>query len=133
MKPLFADTFYYLALLIPADPAHAKAITVTEQLASPIVTTAWVLTELGNAMASPRNRRVFASFLDALEKNPSVAIVPPSQALFAEGVALYRTRNDKSWSLTDCISFVVMKRRKIAAALTGDHHFEQAGFEILLK
>ena len=35
--------------------------------------------------------------------------------------------------LTDCISFVVMQERGIAEALTGDHHFEQAGFAALLK
>jgi predicted nucleic acid-binding protein len=45
---------------------------------------------------------------------------------------LYRNRADKNWSLTDCISFVVMKRKGITEALTGDHHFEQAGFKALL-
>ena len=42
-------------------------------------------------------------------------------------------RQDKRWSFTDCISFAVMKQMKIADALTGDHHFEQAGFRALLK
>jgi uncharacterized protein len=46
---------------------------------------------------------------------------------------LYERRPDKSWSLTDCISFVVMQRDGISEALTGDHHFEQAGFVRLLK
>ncbi len=40
---------------------------------------------------------------------------------------------DKDWSLTDCISFVVMHERGITEALTADHHFEQAGFVALLK
>jgi predicted nucleic acid-binding protein len=47
------------------------------------------------------------------------------------GVDLYQKRGDKEWSLTDCILFVVMTREGIAEALTGDHHFEQAGFSIL--
>jgi uncharacterized protein len=46
---------------------------------------------------------------------------------------LYHSRPDKRWSLTDCISFTVMKEEGIAEALTGDHHFEQAGFHALLK
>jgi predicted nucleic acid-binding protein len=46
---------------------------------------------------------------------------------------LYVNRPDKQWSLTDCISFVVMEREGIADALTGDKHFEQAGFNVLLK
>ena len=49
------------------------------------------------------------------------------------GLALYANRTDKDWSLTDCISFVVMNERGITDALTGDHHFEQAGFAALLK
>ena len=46
---------------------------------------------------------------------------------------LYDSRNDKQWSLTDCISFVVMQDYEITDALTGDHHFEQAGFRALLR
>jgi predicted nucleic acid-binding protein len=53
--------------------------------------------------------------------------------LFAAGVELYGTRPDKEWSLTDCISFVVMKREGLTDALTGDRHFEQAGFKVLLS
>jgi hypothetical protein len=46
---------------------------------------------------------------------------------------LLKSRPDKNWSLTDCISFVVMQGRGIKAAFTADRHFEQAGFECLLK
>jgi hypothetical protein len=49
------------------------------------------------------------------------------------GIQLYNSRLDKDWSLTDCISFVVMRERGITEALTGDHHFEQAGFTTLFK
>jgi hypothetical protein len=44
-----------------------------------------------------------------------------------------RERSDKDWSLTDCISFAVMEDEGIHEALTGDQHFEQAGFRALLK
>ena len=49
------------------------------------------------------------------------------------GLALYRARPDKAWSLIDCISFMVMTERGITEALTGDHHFEQAGFRAPLR
>jgi len=45
---------------------------------------------------------------------------------------LYQNRPDKNWSLTDCISFVVMQEHGITEALTADRHFEQAGFVPLL-
>jgi predicted nucleic acid-binding protein len=59
-------------------------------------------------------------------------VVPPSTELFEAGIDLYSRRPDKEWSLTDCISFVVMQERGITEALTGDYHFVQAGFSILL-
>lgn len=62
-----------------------------------------------------------------------VVLLPPDQILFDAGLELYASRSDKEWSLTDCISFVVMRERGITDALTGDHHFEQAGFVALLK
>ena len=49
------------------------------------------------------------------------------------GIMLHAQRPDKSWSLTDCISFEVMKHLDILEALTEDHHFEQAGFRALLR
>jgi len=62
-----------------------------------------------------------------------VVIVPPSEGLFGEGVAFYSRYQDKDWSLTDCISFLVMRKFGAREALTGDRHFEQAGFRALLK
>ena len=56
-----------------------------------------------------------------------------SPRLFAAGLDLYRNRPDKAWSLTDCISFVVMRERSITEALAYDRHFEQAGFRALLR
>jgi predicted nucleic acid-binding protein len=53
--------------------------------------------------------------------------------LLARGIQFYRERPDKEWSLTDCISFVVMAEKGLSEALTGDRHFEQAGFKPLLK
>src|SRR5438034_108058 len=60
-------------------------------------------------------------------------VIAPEQRLFDHGIDLYRKRPDKSWSLTDCISFVVMEQEEVTEALSGDHHFEQAGFKALMR
>ena len=66
-------------------------------------------------------------------EDADVAIIGDDRELFESGIRMYREREDKDWSLTDCISFVVMEREEIRDALTADHHFEQAGFHALLK
>ena len=133
MKPVYADTFYFLALLHFDDAAHARALSISQTRADPLLTTTWVLTEVADALATPGLRESFPRLLAALRADPACTIVPPTQILFDQGVELYAERPDKGWSLTDCISFVVMRERGIAEALTDDHHFEQAGFAALLK
>jgi predicted nucleic acid-binding protein len=133
MKVVFADTFYYLALVNADDSHHAEAHAYTAAFHGSIVTSAWVLTELADALAQPSTRPAFLQVLAQLRADPDVLIVPPSADIFKDGLRLYAERPDKAWSLTDCISFVVMQRQGISEALTGDRHFEQAGFVALLK
>ena len=134
MMPWFADTFFFLALRNPRDGAHERATAITLQYPKrKLVTTAWVLAEVADALAAPANRQGFGQLLDLLRANAMVTIISPDSVLFDRGVALYRGRHDKDWSLTDCISFVVMQEHGLSDALTGDHHFEQAGFSALLK
>ena len=132
MKAVFADTFYYIALLDANDSAHEAAVAATRELKTTTVTSAWVLLELANALSASRHRGLFARFLSRLRENPNVIIYEAERELFDSGVDLYRNREDKEWSLTDCISFVVMAREELIEALSGDHHFQQAGFSILL-
>ena len=136
MKAVFVDTFHFLALLNRADESHARAkaaVFAARRQAAKLVTTAWVLTELADALAQPADRRRFSQVLAALRLDPQAVIVPPTLALFERGIARYESRPDKQWSLTDCISFVVMQDEGIEQVLTGDRHFEQAGFRALLR
>lgn len=132
MNKKFADTFYFLALLNSRDFSHGKAVASAKQVRY-LVTTEWVLLELANALAATSKRNMFQTTRQGLLTNSAVRIEPLSTTVHEEGIALYRSRPDKEWSLTDCISFVVMQRDGISEALTGDHHFEQAGFVALLK
>jgi predicted nucleic acid-binding protein len=134
MNPCFADSSYYFALLNPKDEAHVKAASITRLLQrQPIVTTHWVLTELGDGFASTPSRKLFAPLVTRLQATPLMTIIPADELLFAETLQLYENRSDKAWSFTDCRSFVVMQRHGIRDALTADHHFAQAGFQPLLS
>ena len=66
-----------------------------------------------------------------MESDGQITIVEPLEALYRRGLALYDARPDKEWSLTDCISFVVMADEGLTESLTGDGHFTQAGFKAL--
>jgi hypothetical protein len=129
---VFADSFYFIALLDEADSHHARVQRFSRERRTAVITTRWVLAEVADALCEPSLRRKVAGFLEFVGSSPSVRIVEGSDALFESGLALYRDRPDKHWSLTDCISFAVMKRQGLHEALTGDHHFEQAGFVALL-
>jgi len=134
MKTVFADSFYFFALLNPRDPAHAKAAAFTGAYTGRIVTTGWILTELADGWARPASwRSVFVQLQADVRANPDITVVPCTDQLLDEGISHYAQRLDKEVSLTDCISFVVMRRDGLTEALTGDHHFEQAGYVALLK
>ncbi len=133
MNTGFADTSYFLALLIPADVNHAPARRWAESHRIPLVTSDYVLIEVGNYLSPVPARYLFGQFWRALRSDSRMTVVPASPSLMARGAELYDTRLDKPWSLTDCISFVIMREHAIQDALTADRHFEQAGFTALLK
>ena len=133
MSGVFADTSYFIALLNPRDVSHARAIDLTKTRPDSMYTTAWVLTELANFLSRSGDRARFVTTLAALRGDGRTFIVPPGEELFEAGVEYYARRPDKDWSLSDCISFLVMSEHGITLAWTADHHFEQAGFTALLK
>ncbi|HZL37286.1 MAG TPA: hypothetical protein VFC78_18345 [Tepidisphaeraceae bacterium] len=133
MASMFIDTFYYLSLMSRNDSDRERTIELSRHLTADTVTTAWVLTEVADAMSLPLHRELFVRLHNALRSDAHVKILGASEELFERGMGLYANRVDKAWSLTDCISFCVMTELGITDALTADHHFEQAGFRALLK
>jgi uncharacterized protein len=132
MSAVFADTVYFLALLNPADQWHARARSLSLERSGSLITTEFVLMEVGDGLSRPGDRLRFARLLQLLRAQPDVELVPVSHQLFAQGCDLHAQRTDKDWSLTDCTSFVVMKAKGLDAVLTADHHFTQAGFKVLM-
>ena len=132
MTAVFADTSFYVALMSRSDAAHERARAESRRNRL-IVTTEFVLLELGNACARAAHHADFFRLVTGMRASPRIRILPLDSALLNRGLERMAARPDKDWSLTDCISFVVMADRGISEALTGDHHFEQAGFVALLK
>jgi predicted nucleic acid-binding protein len=130
---IFVDTGYLVALLNPRDAlrerARAWAMVINEEL----VVSEYVLVETANACSQGVRREVLHAFLARIRAGNGFVYVEVDNALLSAGLSLHASRSDKTWSLTDCISFLVMKMRGIARALAHDQHFEQAGFEALLR
>ena len=136
MTALFADTFYWIALVDFTDSAHQRALTLTSERGdSPIVTTDEVLAEFLTffATAPEQMRRKAVTNTQRILEDPGVQVVPQSRESFLSGMALYGARPDKGYSLTDCISMQTMRRKGLTEALTNDRHFEQEGFRALFR
>lgn len=91
-----------------------------------------VLLEVGNSLARS-HRQEAAGGIEQLLTSNDVEVVHLTPQLFEQGLALYRTHRDKAWSLVDCISFIVIREAGVTAALTSDRHFEQTGFQALMR
>lgn len=133
MKTIFADNYYFLAVGSDRDEGHEQAIQFASTYTGKLLTTEWVLTEVGDALSSPVQRPRFLKLIELITDDENWKIIESSHELHQEGVSLFSKRHDKFWSLTDCISFRVMVENGITEALTADHHFEQAGFRLLLS
>jgi predicted nucleic acid-binding protein len=130
---IFIDTSFLGALFIPNDAWHRAARAWSLRVSPRLLTTDYILLEFADGFARQEWRSTADRAIQSIRTNAAIHIVPQSRALFERGLDLYRSRNDKNWSLTDCLSFVVMQDEGCSEALTADHHFEQAGFRALLR
>lgn len=135
MATYFADTSFGLVCRANVDQHHHRAIAwhrFVIRNRSAIVTTEAVLLEWLNALSDVSTRRVAAESYLRVRADPRIEVLPLQTELMGSAIQLYRDRPDKNWSLTDCLSFLVMERRCLAEALTTDHDFEQAGLKAMM-
>jgi len=135
MQRCFADTFYWIALLVRRDDWHERvtASNHTLQREDTLFTTDAVILEFLAAFSSAGSylRQQAVARVEAMLSNPYIRVVEVTRARLLEGLALYKDRPDKAYSLTDCLSMQVMRQEGLTEALTNDHHFTQEGFHIL--
>jgi predicted nucleic acid-binding protein len=126
------DTGYFIALFSPTDSLHSRAVAWSSALRGPLLVTEYVLVETMNYFSRPPDRARAASVMQWVVSG-ACSFVAASPNLLEAGWKLFEQRTDKGWSLTDCISFEVMRTRGLTDALAYDEHFEQAGFRALLR
>ena len=130
---MFLDTSGLLCYLDRSDARHEQAMALFRS--APIrVTHSYVLSELiplCGARRIPRDR-AFALMHDLLD-SPHVAVVWVERSIHLAAMALLEERPDKSYSLCDAVSFILMRQRRLTDALTTDQHFEREGFVRLLR
>ena len=133
MSVVFADAFYFVARRNRRDQHHQRVLQFSRDSRARLLTSDWVLMEVADALAESECRARVRDFILHLRGSAACEIVPASRELLNRALDLYYQHTDKKWTLIDCVSFVIMRERGVTDALTGDKHFEQAGFVALLK
>ena len=136
---VFVDTWGLRAIFDPRDSNHDAAILYRDSVrrgeadVDGFVTSDYIIDEALTMVRIRAGHREAVTALDSVLGSPFYRLVEVDSAAFQEAADMFRKHSDKEWSLTDCVSFVVMRDRAITKALTADAHFSQAGFEALLQ
>jgi len=130
---LLIDTVFVQALLGRRDQHRDKALALLSRMreAAEVLVSEAVLVEVGDALRA-FDREGAADWIETCYRTRNIKVIAVDSALLLRALQLYRTHSDKPWSLTDCISFVVMREHGLTDALTADRHFVQAGLRALM-
>lgn len=132
MKNLFLDTGYIIALEAADDQYHEIASKHWRSLTRSLpilISTTYIFDEIVTFFNNRDQHAKAVEVGNRLINSPSVTLIHVDETLFDEAWQYFKQHDDKSYSLTDCVSFVVMKQFGMQTALTFDRHFVQAGFE----
>ena len=134
MRRLFADTFYWVALLNRRDRWNRRVIEATSNLGEHhLITSDAIFDEfLAHYSGAPTHlRQQAARTVRRLLSAPQVTVIEQNHELFLKGLSLFEARPDKGYSLTDCISMTIMREEGLTEVLSNDRHFTQEGFQLL--
>ena len=128
---IFVDSSAWFAVYSQRDVNHDSAVKTLQALRQELVTSDFIIDETLTLLRVRDQHRHAVAFGRRLIEANAARVVTIGHADFLAAWKMFRGYQDKEWSFTDCTSFVVMKERRLRAALTGDRHFAQAGFEIV--
>ena len=95
------------------------------------VTSTYVLDELVSLMLARGHHSIAARTGSFIRSAQEVRLEHPDAAEESKAWRLFLERPDKTYSLTDCLSFVIMRRLGISEVIATDDHFRQEGFTVL--
>lgn len=136
MKEVFGDTGYFIALVNKKDQYHRQAKKWAHRLTKEKISchiSIPIVFEIADGFSRIGRREIGIDLLEQISNSANFIVHPFSDTTLNNAKELYIARQDKEWSLTDCYSFELMKELNISRALSADHHFEQYGYQILLK
>lgn len=134
MRGVFIDTGFIIALESVTDQNHEKASQLWNMLLKKLpamVTTTYVIDEIVTFFNSRNQHAKAVEIGNRLMNSRSVQVIHVDKELFDKGWQFFQQHDDKTYSMTDCISFIVMKDQGSESALSFDKHFTQAGFKVL--
>ena len=129
------DTAGFLALWDAADAHHARAVRLQSELSGKkrrFLTTDYIVDETTTLLLVRHSHAAAADFLKTTLESKSLRLEWIDSERFHAAGELFRRHDDKEWSFTDCVSFVLMHELRIHDSFTTDHHFRQAGLNPLL-
>jgi hypothetical protein len=134
MKAVFVDTAGWMACADAADPSHAAACAARDAtLASGalLVTTDYVADETLSLLRFRISLDAAEAWWRQVDGSGRIRWETLGSDRLEKARSLFFRYRDKSFSFTDCTSFVVMRELRLTQVLTTDVHFRQMGFEML--
>lgn len=130
---MLLDTSGLMCLLNRSERFHTEALSAY-RAGNRRMSHSYVVAEfVALAQARAMRRKKALAFAERITTDPTIEFVWVDNALHQQAMELLLSRLDKTYSLCDAVSFVLMRQRGINEALTNDRHFEQEGFVRLLK
>lgn len=129
MDRLFVDTGAWFALVNRDDPDHQEVAELLDAFRGRLITTGYVFDETVTLCLARLGHQPAALTGQTLLDPDVVDLFRISASDEAAAWELLLARPDKTYSFTDCTSFILMRRLGLARAAAVDAHFRQEGFE----